>query len=344
MADEPEVTTTTGAAGGTSPPPGLPEVVAEVDEVGLKVAVVRAALELDLLTTVSRGADSVALLAERAGCSVRGTAVLVRALVALGLLAWDQGRLVCTDGGGAYLSRDGAAYAAPIYLGWLRNRDRLVEAVRTGLGPTDHAADEAGEEWRAYAAPELVRWPSEVPEIQAVFADRGVAVPDGGCVLDIGCGSGIVGMALARDVPGATVVSVDRPEVLAVAGELAAAMGMDGRVALVPGDADSLSLAPDSVDVALLVNVAQYLDDGRLTAALTGVRSALRPGGVCYLACVVVDDSGSGDWPMNWSSAVEMYLNSSVDSRTPDQVAGLLANAGFTTVTRLDPARFVASD
>ena len=95
---------------------------------------------------------------------------------------------------------------------------------------------------------------------------------------------------------------------------------------------------------ALLVNVAQYLDDGRLAAALTEVRSALRPGGVCYLACVVVDDSGSGDWPMNWSSAVEMYLNSSVDSRTPDQVAGLLANAGFTTVTRLDPARFVASD
>ena len=112
MADEPEVTTTTGAAGGTSPPPGLPEVVAEVDEVGLKVAVVRAALELDLLTTVSRGADSVALLAERAGCSVRGTAVLVRALVALGLLTWDQGRLVCTDGGGSSITRGTACTAA----------------------------------------------------------------------------------------------------------------------------------------------------------------------------------------------------------------------------------------
>jgi C-methyltransferase len=322
--------------------PALPSVVAEVDEVGLKVAVLRAALELDVFALVADSADTVGRLAQQAACAPQGIEVLVRALCSLGLLERDGGRLRCSRGAAAYLTPGGAGYSAPVYLGWLRNRDRLAEAVRSGTGPTDHAAEPAEDEWRAYAAPDLVRWRDEAPGLREAFAGRGVTLLPGQRVLDLGCGSGIVGFALARDVAGATVLAVDRPGVLELAADLAAAMGMADRVTLVAGDAAAAPLGTADADLAVLTNVAQYLDDRRLSEPLARVHRALRPGGRAYLTTVVVDE-GSADLPMNWSSAIEMFLNSSVDSRTSDEVAGLLASAGFTDVVRLEPYRFLAT-
>ena len=317
------------------------DLLDEVDTAGLKVAVLRAAIELDVFTTVAAGSTTVGELARATGCSQRGMTVLVRALLSLGLLEHDDEALRCSRTASAYLVHDSIGFSAPIYLTWFRNRDQLVDAIRSGRAPGDHSEHEASSDWQAYASPDLVRWPLRAQTIPRNLAAHGIHTSTGARILDLGCGSGMVGFALTLATAGATVVSVDRAGVLSVAERLAAMLEMHDRVSFVSGDVESVRLPPGSFDVALLVNVAQYLDDDRLLATLVAVRDSLREGGQLYLSTPVIDD-GTAENPMNWSSAVEMFLASSVDQRTEAQIQALLFAAGFEEVTHPAPNAFVA--
>jgi ubiquinone/menaquinone biosynthesis C-methylase UbiE len=96
-------------------------------------------------------------------------------------------------------------------------------------------------------------------------------------VADLGAGPGFLTLPLARAVPRGRVIATDvRPEYLLVAARRAKEAGIANLETLaVP--ADSPSLPPGSVDLALLCQVDQYLPDrARYLAAL---RPALRPGG-----------------------------------------------------------------
>lgn len=72
---------------------------------------------------------------------------------------------------------------------------------------------------------------------------REVVPPEGGRILDLGCGYGAIGLAIARAVPSATVTGVDVNErALLLATENAAALGLSSQFAAVtpaavPGDA-----------------------------------------------------------------------------------------------------------
>jgi 16S rRNA (guanine1207-N2)-methyltransferase len=78
--------------------------------------------------------------------------------------------------------------------------------------------------------------------------DSGTAVlfretepPQGGRILDLGCGYGVIGLAVALAVPDAVVTAVDVNErAVLLANENAAALGVTDRfVASVPGDVDA---------------------------------------------------------------------------------------------------------
>lgn len=322
--------------------PSIPptDLLDDVDIHGLKVAVVRAALELDLFSHVAGGATDVAALAASMECSERGTRALVRALLSLGALEGTLRGFANSAMASAYLTEGAAGDTRAIYLAWMRNRDLLVDAVRTGSAPGAHDAHDAADEWQSYASPDVVRWPEMVPQFQAAFPERGLVVPEGGRVVDLGCGSGIFGFALIEHVPGATITCVDRGPVLGVARQIAGAMGLDDRATFVPGDAETAEL-PSDCDVVVLVNVAQYLPDDRLATVLSRMHSALKPGGTAYVVTVLVDD-GTPGFDMNWSSGIEMYLNSSIDPRTAPEVEQHLAAAGFVDVVRFPPHRFTA--
>jgi 16S rRNA (guanine1207-N2)-methyltransferase len=59
---------------------------------------------------------------------------------------------------------------------------------------------------------------------------RETAPPQGGRVLDLGCGYGVIGLAIAAAVPLATITGVDvNDRAIALANENARAMGVEGR-------------------------------------------------------------------------------------------------------------------
>ncbi len=216
-----------------------------------------------------------------------------------------------------------------------------VEAIRTGRGPGRHDLDAAGDEWRAYAAPDLVRWRELVPETRAGLRDRGVVLEPGGHVVDVACGSGLLAYSLIEECSDGRATVIDRPEVLEIARRLAEAMGIADRVTFVAGDLSEVDLGVGAFDLALCVNVAQYLDDDRLAGLLGRLHAALRPGGALYLSSVIADDGTQGESGL-WASSVEMFLASGIDQRSVDGVGSMIGAAGFDDLRHIPPTRFTA--
>ena len=72
--------------------------------------------------------------------------------------------------------------------------------------------------------------------------------PAGGRILDLGCGYGVIGLAIAATVPGAVVTAVDVNErAVLLANENAAALGLDDRYAARTPDAVPSGAAYDEI-------------------------------------------------------------------------------------------------
>jgi len=309
------------------------DLIEQVDVEGLRVVTVRAALELDVFTHIAAGRDTVESLRVACHSGERGMRRLVAALRSLELIESRDGRLVNGPTADAYLRAGADGDVRANYLAWLRNRDHLVEAILDDdfrLEAHDPAT------WASYARGDLVRWPSKSAAIAATLAERGVTVRAGGRVLDVGCGSGVIGFTAIRDVPTSRVVSIDTSPVLDVARELAARMGVAERVDFVSGGVESIP--PQSeFDLVLLVHVAQYLHDEALELVLRRARGALRPDGRLMLV-TIIDDPGTPGFSPNWTSAIEMFLAApGISLRTPDELMRSIEGAGFGRVERHQP-------
>jgi ubiquinone/menaquinone biosynthesis C-methylase UbiE len=108
------------------------------------------------------------------------------------------------------------------------------------------------------------------------------ALPPGGTVLEIGCGTGNVLMSAKRAAPGATLIGLDPdPEALAVARRKAARAGVE--IQLDRGFADQLPYADGSVDRVLSSFMFHHLPGDQKLDALREVRRVLAPGGSLHL-------------------------------------------------------------
>lgn len=127
--------------------------------------------------------------------------------------------------------------------------------------------------------------------IYAYYADRIVArtgVVAGTC-LDLGCGGGYLGLALAR-ITALNCVFLDQsPEMLACAEENIVEFGCAHRARTLRGQAQSIPLADSCVDLAISRGSVPFWDD--LAAAFAEIHRVLRPGGHAYIGGGLGDPS-----------------------------------------------------
>ena len=111
--------------------------------------------------------------------------------------------------------------------------------------------------------------------------------PDRPRIIDLGAGTGVGALALARQMPRAEVIAVDVDE--AMLGRIqhkAGALGVAGRVRTVQADLDQAWPAIGQADLVWAANSLHHVaDPGR---ALAQIHAVLRPGGV-----LVVSEMGS---------------------------------------------------
>ena len=123
-------------------------------------------------------------------------------------------------------------------------------------------------------------------------------------VLDVATGTGAVAIELASARPGRTVVGVDQsPEMLAAGRARVGQAGLDERVQLCEGRAESLPFADAEFDALTFTYLLRYVDDPRAT--LGELARVVRPGGTLAMLEFGVP---RGVWRPLWELYVRLGL------------------------------------
>lgn len=253
------------------------------------------------------------------GLSERAAQVLFTALRAMGTLVLDaENRLALTAlarehllPGGPFFVGDycGLAAEAPGVLG-------MVERLRTSQ-PAGAKSEDSGAAFiyregiesameREASARHLTLALAGRAKNVAPWLARNLPLPDAGHLLDLGGGTGVYALALLQANPGLRATVLDRPEVLKVAAEFAAAAGVGDRLDLVPGD---MFTAPLPVaDTVLLSNILHDWDVPECRRLVQRAAAVLPPGGRLLIHDVFLDDDLGGPLPVALYSAALFSL------------------------------------
>lgn len=115
-------------------------------------------------------------------------------------------------------------------------------------------------------------------------------------ILDVGAGSAVWSLSLARRHERSHVTAVDWPAVLEVAKESANERGMSDRLTTVAGDAHAAPLPESTYDVAMVANLTHLQTPSQNEALFRKIHMALKPAGTL----VIIDafaGSPAGDVP-----------------------------------------------
>jgi arsenite methyltransferase len=155
-------------------------------------------------------------------------------------------------------------------------------------------------------------------------------IPEGGIVLDVGCGPASITASLARAVgPSGLVLGIDRSEAM-----LARAVHAESgpQIAFLHADAQRLPLRDRTVDAVVSVAVLQLVPDPVI--ALAEMARVLRPGG---RLAVMVPTAGRAAriWHRLWNAGPHMF--------DEDELGDILEDHGFAIVRtkNLGPLQWV---
>lgn len=316
-----------------------PTPIREIAWACTRTAALAAAVELRLFRHLAAGPAPAAAVAAAAGTSLRGTRMLLDALVALGLLDREGEGYRLTPAADCYLVE-----GRPDYLG-----DSLRILEDGGENPWDHLAEcvRSGRPWRAVDGDRAAStfFPRLVAGLHVTYrepARRAAAFlledlgRKGPRVLDVGAGSGVWGIALAEADPEARVTALDFPAMLDVTRDYVGRHGLLERFTWLPGDLREVELGRARFDIAVLGNIAHSAGEAATRDLLRRLHRALRPGGLVAIADMVPDDDRRGPaFPMLF--ALNMLLRTEQgDVFTAAQYREWFAAAGFTETRTAD--------
>lgn len=148
-------------------------------------------------------------------------------------------------------------------------------------------------------------------------------------VLDVGAGSGVWSLAIARARPGSTVIAVDWPAVLDVARSTAHQMGLGENLHCLPGDYHKIDLPPRAFDLAILGNVTHLETDQANRELAARLFAALKPGG--HLVVFDVFPTQAGGELNGALYALGLALRTAHGQvRAAQDLERLIVTAGFT--------------
>lgn len=175
----------------------------------------------------------------------------------------------------------------------------------------------------------VVRWTTRDRVFRASLVQQADLRP-GQRVLDAGCGSGTLALAMKRAQPRASVTGLDGdPAILKLARQKAAGAGAE--ITWVEGRVDALPFPDAAFDRVVSSLVFHHLDRPTKLAALREIRRVLAPGGEFHLA----DWGRAANFLMRAAFLPVQLLDGFVTTR--DNIRGdlprLMREAGFDTVT-----------
>lgn len=314
-----------------------PQPLFEMQFTLVPARILTTAVQLNVFSPLADGAKTAADVARVARTSERGTRMLLDALAAINLLAKSDGRYTLSPLAAEFLVKE-----RPNYLGWMMEQDsmwqawsRLTEAIQTGqplrqLEQESEAAD---------FFPALVRSlhiMNREPARRAASALGAGTRARGLRVLDVACGSGVWGLAVAEADPQARITAHDFQAILPITREYVEREGCANRFDYLAGDLKTVEFGQGRFNLAILGNIVHSEGEASSRALFRRLYQALAPGGRIAILDMIPNADRSGP-PFPVFFALVMLLHATVgDTYTLPEYTRWLTEAGFTDVTTAD--------
>ncbi|MGH7940302.1 MAG: methyltransferase [Limisphaerales bacterium] len=282
----------------------------------------------DLLDEGPRRADQIAA---RTGTSLRGVNAIADLLVSLQLLQRKGKRLALTPESATFLVSTKPSFFGALFRHisdqLLPNWLQLTEIVRTGRPASRANTHEEGAKFFAKFVESL--FPLSFPAATALGKHLGIGKTRAPMsVLDVGAGSGVWGISLAKQSPRLRIHAVDWPPVLEVTRRVAEKHRLTDRLTTAAGDFFEADFGTGH-RLATLGHILHSEGRERSRRLLKKVFDALAPGGTVAIQEFVPDDARNGP-PGALIFALNMLVNTDAgDTFTFREMSGWLREAGF---------------
>lgn len=289
------------------------------------------ALELDLFTAVGVGGTA-GQIAKKINVSERGIAMLLNALVSLKLLVKRGEDYFNTTDAARYFTqgskdnhRNGLLHVANIWHTW----STLTEAVRRGTRvPLDR---NQYPEWTKNFIAAMNRNAKE----RAALLVKTLGTEGVRRVLDLGGGSGIYSITLAKASPEIHCDILDLPEVVSLTDEYVANAGAASQVKTVAGDMLTTELGKD-YDLVMLNAICHAFSEKQNRELFKRIRRAMAPKGRFVVQDFILNSDKAGPQHAALFSLNMLVGTEAGASYSEPEYVAWMKEAGFMDVQRIN--------
>ena len=293
--------------------------------------VIEAAVKHGVFDFLDKGPLTAAQVAAKTGASERGINAILNVLVGIHLLQRKGSRFALTPESAAFLVSTKPSFYGMLFQHvsgqLLPNWLQLNDVVRTGRPVAKVNAQKEGAEFFADFVESL--FPLSFPAASALGDHLGVKkLSAPATVLDIGAGSGVWGISIAKQSPHVRIHAVDWPQVLEVTRRIAQRHGVGNRLSTSAGDFFEADFGKGH-RIATIGHILHSEGSERSQRLIKKVFGALAPGGTIAIQEFVPNDERTGP-PNALIFAVNMLVNTEVgDTFTFSEMSQWLRKAGF---------------
>ncbi len=302
-------------------------------------AVFYAAIDLDLFTHVSNGADSIPSIAQATGMSELNAERLVTVALAMGLLEYRDAdgsrQIVNAADCDKFLVKGSDRYAGawmnftrPEVPTWFSMTDRLLDPKPPReLGLYDDLTVEAARKYHSATY--------SIGMGAGRRFCRQVDLSGRSRLLDIGGGSGAYSINAVHAFDGLRATVFDLPPVTVVTQEYLELNGVADRVDTVGGDFVNDPL-PTGCDVAVMASNLPIYSAENIAKVVAKTFDVLEPGGEMHLVGETLDASGVGPLDAALWGLAELNYGSGGRAHSDAECIGYLEAAGFVDVENVE--------
>lgn len=301
-----------------------------------RLPVMNVAIEAGLFRALGDTPLSTEDLARQLGVDRRVLSMFLAGLCAEGFVEKRLGKWRATAASRTWLHPDAKGFWGMFLKSIDKNEhlnERLAYALRHGVRPEGADARPTG--WEAGTMPQevadnIVAFMQAHSQGPALGAARMTAFGELRCLMDVGCGSGVYGIEIARANPALKVVLMDLKEVATAAGRHVAQSGLADRVSTASVNMFEEAW-PTEPDGHLFCNVFHDWSFETNCKLAKNSFDALPSGGRIFLHEILIDDDYTGPWHAAAFSLM-MIIGTLGQQYSLAEFREILESAGFVDV------------